>query len=287
MSITPIIDNEQLTVNLCNVLVFSVLNNYQLSIIHYQLYKYSSVNSTQQQLRAVEDAAEGCVVLADFQTQGRGQQGNMWESEDGKNLLCSLLVTSQNLYAHNLFDLSRAVSLAVAHFLKEKNIDAKIKWSNDIFVQDDKIAGILIEPTIRGDRVLQAVVGIGLNVNQQHFTYAPRATSMLLILNELQNIETTLWAVLKQFSYFYGLLQTQQYQAIRNSYNDLLYRKTGMYKYCANGEIFSAKIITVSDDGDLVLQKEDGKIAQYCFKKVEFIFGDTEIAERHAIYRLK
>jgi BirA family biotin operon repressor/biotin-[acetyl-CoA-carboxylase] ligase len=211
-------------------------------------------------------------VLADFQTQGRGQQGNSWESEDKKNLLCSLLVTPQNLYARNLFDLSRAVSLAVAHFLKEKNIDAKIKWSNDIFVQDDKIAGILIEPTIRGDRVLQAAIGIGLNVNQQHFTYAPRATSMLLILNELQNIETTLWAVLKQFFGFYNLLQTQQYQAIRNSYNDLLYRKTGMHKYCADGEIFSAKIMTVSDEGDLVLQKEDGEIVKYRFKQVEFIF---------------
>jgi BirA family biotin operon repressor/biotin-[acetyl-CoA-carboxylase] ligase len=143
----------------------------------FDIHKYKTLSSTQQQLRAMPDVRNGCVVVADFQTQGRGQQGTTWESEQGKNLLLSILIEPTNLPVANLFDLSRATALAIAHFLRDKKIDAKIKWANDIFVEDKKIAGILIEPTIRDVSVRQAIVGIGLNVNQLSFNL-PRATSI-------------------------------------------------------------------------------------------------------------
>jgi BirA family biotin operon repressor/biotin-[acetyl-CoA-carboxylase] ligase len=113
-------------------------------------------------------------------------------------------------------------------------------------------------------------VGIGLNVNQVAFA-TPRATSIALILNQRQDRDECLNALLCWFAHFYDLLQTQQYQTLCNGYNDLLYRKTGLYKYCAGGEVFLARIINIGNNGDLLLQKESGETSQYQFKQVAFV----------------
>lgn len=227
--------------------------------------------STQRALGELRDAHEGCVVCADYQSQGRGQQGTSWESEGGKNLLFSLLLTPAHLPTTHLFDLSRTAALALANYLIDNKIDAKIKWANDIFVGEKKIAGILIEPTVRGDRVLQAIVGVGFNVNQQQFATAPLATSISLIANKLHNKEEILQGILLQFSQWYDMLQNEEYQAIRESYTALLYRKTGLHRYRAEGGEFLAELVKISDSGDLMLQKTTGKTCTFRFKQVEFV----------------
>lgn len=239
----------------------------------FDIHHYGVLPSTQQQLKALPTASEGCVVCADLQTHGRGQQGALWESEAGKNLLCSLLLTPRALPSSCLFDLLRAAALGTAFFLKKMNIDVQIKWANDIFAGSRKIAGILIEPVIRNDMVTHAIVGIGVNVNQREFA-VPRAVSMASILGCTQDRAACLNALLTHIAHFYDLLQERQYPALRLAYHALLLRKTGMHRYRAGGKVFEAALVSVGNGGALTLRRADGRETQYGFKEVEFIFED-------------
>jgi BirA family biotin operon repressor/biotin-[acetyl-CoA-carboxylase] ligase len=219
---------------------------------------------------ATNDVDEGCVVYADFQTCGRGQQGTHWESEQGANLLFSLLLRPRKLSVEHLFDLSRVVALGVAIFLKEKHIDARIKWANDIYVGDKKIAGILIEPSIRDGNVRYAIVGVGFNVNQVSFATA-RAISMASLLGAQQDRDECLSGLLDMVARYYARLQCHDYAALRNAYAALLYRSSGLHRYRAGDAVFAASMMGVSDDGCLLLQKEDGTRLRFRVKEVEFV----------------
>lgn len=119
------------------------------------------------------------VVVADSQKSGKGQRGNSWESEFGKNLLCSIALFPEDLKVLEQFKISMAASLAVCDALADYGIEANVKWPNDILVGGRKVAGILIENQIINERISSSVVGIGLNVNQQSFSPYPwPATSM-------------------------------------------------------------------------------------------------------------
>jgi BirA family biotin operon repressor/biotin-[acetyl-CoA-carboxylase] ligase len=240
--------------------------------MEFKIYKFLKLSSTQDELAKIPDLREGIVVSANVQMHGRGQQGAEWESDAGKNLLFSIYVQPENLSVRNLFDMSRTVSLAVALFLMNKGITAKIKWANDIFAGDKKIAGILIEPSIRNNSVRNAIIGIGLNVNQLTFG-VERAVSMAMLLEQMQDLDACLNDLLNHFNYFYNILQKQQYMTLRNDYAQLLYRIEGLHKYRANGIVFTARILSVSDEGNLILQEENGQIHHYRFKEVEFIFS--------------
>ena len=128
-----------------------------------------STNNYAKQLVS-DKVEEGTVVLAQFQSKGRGQQGNYWESETGKNLLFSLILYPDFLEAEFQFSLSMLVSLAIVSVLDEETDEVQIKWPNDIYVGKLKIAGILIENTIKGSKLGSTIVGVGLNLNQEMFT---------------------------------------------------------------------------------------------------------------------
>lgn len=124
---------------------------------------------------------EGLVILADYQSGGRGQGGNGWTSAAGKNILMSWIVFPAFLSVQDQFQLSKAVSLAITDFLGTYSIAAKIKWPNDILCDGAKICGILIENSIMGEQLRHSIVGIGLNVRQEAFPAFPwKATSMVL-----------------------------------------------------------------------------------------------------------
>ena len=148
-----------------------------------------SVDSTNEEAkRHISDIDNLSVLSAWEQTAGRGQRGNTWTSNAGENLMFSIVLKSPALMAEEHFALNEIAALSVSEFLSTYGIKAQIKWPNDIYVDEKKICGILIENSFRGKSISSSIIGIGLNINQRNFNVnLPNPTSMLLCL---QNHDT-------------------------------------------------------------------------------------------------
>jgi BirA family biotin operon repressor/biotin-[acetyl-CoA-carboxylase] ligase len=177
----------------------------------------SSTNSYAIQLLGSGRPAEGTIVRAGFQTAGRGQPGNKWESESGKNLLFSIITYPSRIKAHEQFIISMALSLGVHDFVRSKIKGCTIKWPNDIYVKNDKIAGILIENSLSGPRISYSVAGIGFNLNQEKFNgNAPNPVSLKLLTGEDYDPEITLSAMASFLDERYSQLINGEFRQIRN-----------------------------------------------------------------------
>ena len=231
------------------------------------------------------------VVVADYQTAGRGCATNSWESERGKNLLFSILIHPKTpsdepassslvhprvlsdegtsvealLPAKRQFHISMAISLAVCEALGQYIGDLSIKWPNDIYWRDGKIAGILIEQTLKGGYIKDSIIGVGLNVNQRVFhSDAPNPVSMWQITEQETDREQLLKEILRAFQHYLGAEMKEQYLS-------MLYRRKGFYPYADHGGAFMAELLTVDDDGHLLLRDDNGNQRRYAFKEVTFI----------------
>lgn len=221
-------------------------------------------------------------IRTDYQSAGRGQAGNGWESEDSKNLLFSTLLRCEVSPAEQ-FRLTMWVSVAMVEMLL-KYLPAEgltIKWPNDIYYGDKKLAGILVENTLVGSKIAYSIVGIGLNVNQLEFlSPAPNPISMQQISGKEYDVENLLeeyLAVLKRW-------QNVPLQTLQDTYMSSLYRRRGMYPYVerevslvptaiaqsAEGA-FHAEIQGITPQGELVLQTEKGETRTYHFKQIRFV----------------
>jgi len=129
----------------------------------------ASTNSYLKELAHSRTLDEGTVIVTRNQTAGKGQQGNAWESEAGKNITCSILLYPSFLPVQHFFLLSEVISLGVKETLDAYTDGITIKWPNDIYYCERKIAGILIENEITGSNISMSVAGIGVNVNQEQF----------------------------------------------------------------------------------------------------------------------
>lgn len=215
---------------------------------------------------------EGTVVLAQYQGRGRGQAGSYWESEAGKNLLMSLILEPKFLEAGKQFYLSMAVSLALVNFLKKNVEGVKIKWPNDIYVDDKKIAGILIEQSVKGSFIESSVVGIGLNVNQVRFVSdAPNPVSMKQLTGKEFEIEVILDGLLKEIELWYDLLMQNAFSKIEIAYLENLFRMNAWHNYRTRDEEFTARIVGIGEFGQLQLELQSGETRSYLFKEVEFV----------------
>jgi len=214
---------------------------------------------------------EGFVVQTDFQTAGKGQVGNSWESEAGRNLLFSMVLYPQRVTVDNQFLLSQLVSLGIKEALDEYTDGITVKWPNDIYWNDKKLVGILIENSLQGTKIKSSVIGIGLNVNQKVFvSNAPNPVSLLLITGRRQNRKLLLTKIRQNIQKLYTELSVTK---IRAEYAEALYRKDGFYAYRANNETFQAKIISVHPDGQLELETEAGERKGFYFKEVSFVLS--------------
>jgi BirA family biotin operon repressor/biotin-[acetyl-CoA-carboxylase] ligase len=211
----------------------------------------------------------GSVVASDFQTAGRGQPGTAWESEAGRNLTFSLLYLPAGLPANRPFAISEMISLSVKRTLDRYIPGVSVKWPNDIYCGDSKIAGILIENIIMQGQITKSVIGIGLNVNQTVFCGgAPNPVSMRMITGRLYDTGEILGRFMQEFARQSARLDGLCYEAIHSDYLDLIYRKEGFHKYAdANGE-FLAEINAIEPAGHLVLRRTDGSLSRYGFKEV-------------------
>jgi len=223
-------------------------------------------------------------IWADYQTAGRGCGTNTWESERGQNLLFSLLIHPVDLPANRQFHISMAISVAIVNTLSSHLIPANaptrslspnphhpsslsIKWPNDIYVGDRKICGILIENQLQGSCIKDSIIGVGLNVNQLRFVSdAPNPVSLANLTGRLFDREQLLQQLLQAFDAEWADLE-----GVLSRYLPLLYRRTGFHRYRDALSEFSAELVTVEDDGHLVLRNIDGFDHRYAFKEVQFM----------------
>ena len=238
------------------------------------IYHFSITASTNDDARD-EKYREGDVVWADFQTAGRGQRGHEWHSRKGENLTFSVVLEPSFVPIAEQFAVSEVVALSLVDMLSEYGIAAKIKWTNDIYVGDRKLIGILIEHSLASATLRRTIVGVGINVNQTEFDPSlPNPVSMAQLLGHELNAEEVLQCFLKRLQENYELLREikNSQLALHHRYNSLLYRKNEYHTYALpNGEKFSAKIVDTAPNGALRLEDEQGKTKDYLFKEVEFI----------------
>ena len=216
---------------------------------------------------------EGTALVAWEQTSGRGQAGNFWEAEAGKNLTFSVLLTPTFLSAKQHFLLSKAVALAVAETLSTVlNAEVQIKWPNDMYVGERKIAGILIENDWQDTHIQRSIVGIGLNVNQLEFkSDAPNPVSIRQITGIETDLDALLTEILGQLYKVYERLKSGETTAVAQLYAQHLYRKTGFFDYEDKNERFRAEIQSVSDDGFIQLRTDKNDVRTYAFKEVRYL----------------
>ena len=235
----------------------------------YYTKQTNSTNALLWELNRQQSLPEGFVVQAGFQTAGKGQVGNSWESEPGKNLLFSMVLYPAHIPVDRLFLISQVVSLAIKQTLDEYADGITVKWPNDIYWNDKKIVGILIENSLQNNKIKSVVIGVGLNVNQKVFvSNAPNPVSLLQITNKRQNRKMLLQKIQQNIMDLYKELNAEN---ICSEYAKALYRKTGFYSFKANEETFLARIHSVHPDGQLELEAESGERKEFYFKEVQFL----------------
>jgi len=242
------------------------------AIIHIQ--ETDSTNNYLKQL-ASNGAVEECtVVWSDYQSSGKGQRGNSWESESGKNLLFSIILYPDMVKACGQFILSQIVSLAVVDCLRKYTDNITIKWPNDIYWQEKKICGILLENTLIEDKIRQSVAGIGININQTDFkSNAPNPVSLRQITDCDYNVENILDDVLNNLTRYYNKIKDGKEKEIIRYYKDLLFRKDGYHLYNDGKIDFLARIKDIEPSGILVLETVTGSIKHFAFKEVKYILS--------------
>jgi BirA family transcriptional regulator, biotin operon repressor / biotin---[acetyl-CoA-carboxylase] ligase len=239
-----------------------------------QIIKIATLDSTNTYAATLpKDLAEGTIIWALDQTAGRGQADNKWESEPGKNLTFSIILHPTFLSPIHQFYLSKVISLAVVDFVALFTDNVSIKWPNDIYVVDKKIAGILIENAIEGETISQSVAGIGININQQKFSaYAPNPLSLKQLTNKEFDLEEMLDLQYDLIAYRYSLLKENKLKIIDENYHDALYQLNVTKQYLAYGKIFSGNIVGVEANGTLLICDESKKIHKFLHKEVEYLF---------------
>ena len=216
------------------------------------------------------------IVVTDFQTSGKGQGKNVWQSENGKNLLFSIALDMSFLKAENQFLLTQIVSVTMIDVLKKYLPEESlfIKWPNDIYFNDKKIAGILIKNEIKGMMMGTSIIGIGLNVNQTSFDESlPNPISMKMITGKEYNLETLLNDICFELKTNANSQQptANNQQPIANSYTDKLYRYNQWASYEHEGAVKEMMIIGYDQFGRLILKEKNDCEVVCDLKEISFV----------------
>ncbi len=239
-----------------------------------QFIEISEINSTNvysSELLKNHAVKDDTIVYTFNQTEGKGLGNNKWLSEPFQNILMSI-ITFPEIQVTDYFKLNLIVSLAVIDYLKLLGIKAKIKWPNDIYVNDKKLCGILIENNISGNLISSSIVGIGLNVNQIFFDKSiPNPVSLKLIRGIDYNI--------KEHIKILGELVLQKikqninidFEILKNEYLKVLYLYDEYTEFQDINQKFTAKIIDIENSGHLVIEKYNGEVSKFFFKELKFL----------------
>lgn len=220
-----------------------------------------------------QNAANETAIVAAYQTKGKGQQQNVWESDAGKNILLSWICYPVMLKPEELFYLNKMVTMALIQFLQQQfNIDAKVKWPNDIYVGDKKIAGILIENTIQGKYIKHAIVGVGLNINQDKFSNLihQKCTSAKLLTGKDYVVNEITLHLLHHLHSTLEMLMSKRFQALTDFYMKHLYRLNEAHQFKVNFEKVNGTIVGVNKQGKLIVLI-NGEFKTFGNKEIEYV----------------
>ncbi|MBE6224808.1 MAG: biotin--[acetyl-CoA-carboxylase] ligase [Bacteroidales bacterium] len=259
---------------------------------------YQTIDSTNSQAnRELADAPHGSVWVADFQTAGRGQRGNRWESKSAENLTFSILLRPTFLHPAQQFHISRIASLGVLRYLHDKGLDAKIKWPNDIYIGNKKICGMLIENSISTDKLSASIVGIGLNLNQRGFSSKlTNPTSLIMeklsaegnsdLPDKIYDRKDELSLLLGYIFTAYSELEEGYCKELEEEYHRNLYRLGEFHRFIeidqdapadipveriSRGKEITARILGTDEYGCAIMEHISGEIKHYPFKGIRYV----------------
>lgn len=247
--------------------------NSLLGDIVIELTEIDSTNNYAMRLINEGMAEHGLTITANVQTAGRGQHGNVWVSEESKNLLMSVIVDTEHLAIEKQFYLNAMTALAISDLLM-KNMavkDVSIKWPNDIYTANKKISGILIENSIRGNSWSNAIIGIGLNVNQEKFQDLNRATSLRAATGKSYKLNLVLKSLLKYLNQYYQLLYGNEKELFA-LYNKMLFNIGKPIYFTKKHETYQGTIKGVNEMGKLLMEV-NGKLKEFQHKEIELLIS--------------
>ena len=255
------------------------MKKYDKINMNFNLFQYESLSSTNDEaLRRIAsgNAEEGDMICADWQKTGRGQAGNAWFSEPSSNLLCSLILKPRHIEPARQFVLTQAISLALVNVIESfvSGQRIQIKWPNDLLINRKKVAGILFQNSIKGQQIDYAVVGIGINVNQQEFGGGlPYACAIRTYTEADVSIDDFRSQMTESIRNYYQLtFSPQGFLKLEQEYYKRLFQMDSLATYRAHNKRFVAKIIGVDDYGRLLLSTTNGQITPFSFKEIEFLW---------------
>lgn len=239
-----------------------------------KLNAISSTNDYLKNLCTAQPVENFTVVVAENQTQGKGQRGNIWKIESGKNLTFSILIKKNSCSESSVFDLNIAVSVSIIQALESLKIPKlNIKWPNDILSDGKKIAGILIENTISGQQSVSSVIGIGLNVNQTDFENFPKASSLKNISQKEFDKDEIMFEIIQKIKENYELMAQNNTEILWEEYHNYLFRKEipSVFEY-PNGTKFMGIIKQVLKNGKIQILLEDDSLKEFDLKEVKLVY---------------
>ncbi|OON66256.1 biotin--[acetyl-CoA-carboxylase] ligase [Hymenobacter sp. CRA2] len=234
-----------------------------------------STNTEARDLLVQNRATDGCTVITDHQTAGRGQRGNQWEAAPGENLTLSVVWRPTFLPAAAQFRLNLAVALGVhdwAAVLLGPDPALRLKWPNDLFYQDQKLGGILIENTLSGAQIQFSVVGIGLNINQTQFGVST-ATSFSRLTGRSYALAPLVTRLLESLERRYLQLRAGQYEALRAAYLQMLYRFDEWHPFEVAGQRLNGRIMDVTELGQLVVELPNGQRRSFDLQEIRHVLN--------------
>lgn len=241
------------------------------------IIKLNAIDSTNSYLKKISSEKvlnDFTVVVTDHQTKGRGQIGTVWNSQKGKNLTSSVFKRHKHLAIDDQFYISIVTSLAIIKALQEFNVPKlHVKWPNDILSEQKKICGILIENVIKNHKIEASIIGFGLNVNQTNFDHLPQASSLLNLTGTFLNKDELLMRILHHLEYYFEQLRIGKHDALKRTYEALLFRKDKPSTFKdVDGNLFAGFIKGTNIDGSLQVLLEDEIMAEFQLKEIKLLY---------------
>jgi BirA family biotin operon repressor/biotin-[acetyl-CoA-carboxylase] ligase len=232
-----------------------------------------STNTYAMDLIAKTNPPEGTCVYTAYQSAGRGQIGRFWHSADGQNLLISYVFYPKTLKATDQFILNIVSGLAVRDMVAQYCQTVKIKWPNDIYVGDKKIAGILVQNVLRGTDIKATVIGIGLNINEVSFPAdLPNPTSISQVTTKHHDLEEMRNLLSAKLEYYYMKMKTGNYDWLKKMYKSELYKINEVTQFLLEGDnLMTGMIIGIDEQGKLLIQSENGIVNAYGFRELRYV----------------
>jgi BirA family biotin operon repressor/biotin-[acetyl-CoA-carboxylase] ligase len=236
-------------------------------IIHLQ--EVSSTNNYLKELSKEKELEEGTVILADYQTAGRGRGTNTWLADSGKSITMSVYIRPLLKAGHH-FMLNEMLSVALVDVLASQGIYAMIKWPNDIYIADRKVAGLLIENVLHGDTISGSVLGIGLNVNQQKFPKElTNPVSMAQVLERSLVLPELTETILACITRRYEILKTGNMNQLHTEYSAHLYKRGEWISFDSKEQKVEGILFNVFQSGELCVRLNNGALQSYLYDEVQ------------------